>query len=134
MKSKGSRGTIALPLTSLLSPAPLVSPILPELAEVLSDVEDFRYYHPLGGNRPASTVRSKRANIGLVDPGSRLRRFPAQTKAIRAFGNTPLERKLDPAAVCVRRKSRREVLHALNRTRKGKGGSPRRNWRSSIKC
>lgn len=37
------------------------------------------------------------------------------------------------AAVCVRRKERREVLFAMKRMR-GRGGSRRRTWRSDLKC
>lgn len=37
-------------------------------------------------------------------------------------------------AICVRRSQRREVLHALDRVRRGRGGSKRRDWRSDIKC
>lgn len=36
--------------------------------------------------------------------------------------------------VCVRRKQRREVLHALKRTRKGAGSAKRRNQWSDVKC
>ena len=37
------------------------------------------------------------------------------------------------AAVCVRRKERREVLFAKKRMR-GRGGSRHRSWRSDVKC
>lgn len=40
----------------------------------------------------------------------------------------------DQTAVCLRRKQRREVLHALRRTRKGAGGKKRRSYRSNIHC
>lgn len=36
--------------------------------------------------------------------------------------------------ICVRRKIRREVLHAYKRTRKGASSSRRRNYYSSISC
>lgn len=36
--------------------------------------------------------------------------------------------------LCIRRQLRREVLHALNRTRTGRGGRNRRNIWSDIKC
>lgn len=37
-------------------------------------------------------------------------------------------------AICVRRKERREVLHALGKVRKRGGGSRRKNYFSQIKC
>lgn len=37
-------------------------------------------------------------------------------------------------AVCVRRKERREVLHALGKVRKRGGGTRRQNYFSKIKC
>ena len=38
-------------------------------------------------------------------------------------------------AICIRRKARREVLHALKLTKKGKGGGARkRNLWSNVKC
>lgn len=36
--------------------------------------------------------------------------------------------------ICVRRKTRREVLHALSKTKSGKGSPKKRNRWSSIKC
>lgn len=38
------------------------------------------------------------------------------------------------AAICVRRRERREVLFAKRRIRRGSGGSKRFNWRSGIRC
>jgi len=37
-------------------------------------------------------------------------------------------------AICVRRKQRREVLHALRKTKPGRGRSKRRNYYSEVKC
>lgn len=55
---------------------------------------------------------------------------------VKAFSREPIGFG-DPStvAVCVRRKQRREVLHAYRRTRKGSGaGRRRRNEYSNTKC
>lgn len=105
------------PLATLLRPAP--PPIKP-----LQLIEDRRTYHPLGADRPARQVSGHPSKPLRVTP-SRKFKIPTQ------LGFT------DPrqVAVCVRRKQRKEVLHALKKTGKGKRHRrPRRTWLSNIRC
>lgn len=109
------------------------SPSVTHLAFVGSEsaLPDGRLFHPTPNFRPALTLRGGKASVGLVDrPASAKQRasgmFPrpgsSQTRAVRAF-SVP-----SSVAVCVRRKQRREVLHALGKA--GRGGSQRKRRRS----
>lgn len=87
-------------------------------------VDDRRTFHPERAYRPALRFSGVKATVGLVDkhssqPGRRVLR---QTRAPIAF-KAP-----EGVVVCVRRKQRREVLFALNRT--GRGSKARRRVRS----
>lgn len=81
--------------------------------------------------RPTDYVRrldGRHATYRLSDPKRPSRLYDPTTARI-AFS--------DPLTVteCVRRRVRREVLHALKKTGRGSGGGKkRRTWRSMIKC
>lgn len=89
----------------------------------LMQIEDRRQWHPQGAWRPAKSLN--RAN--------HLLRLP---KGKRGLPSSVSFEEAHRVAVCVRRKKRREVLHALRRTgRPGrKTKAPVRNWLSSIHC
>ena len=121
------------PLVQVLAPAVRVSPLPQRAAYNYSPdlFDDSRYWSPEGPglNRPAVHQSGRPARLRVSDPlGKRIRN--RQTKAVIAFQNP----RLDPVTTCVRRKTRRQVLHALRRTRRGGGGRPRRTWRSLVKC
>lgn len=89
----------------------------------VSDVEDRRQYHPAGHHRPASSPRKAVAPSSIdarsaMSPGHPLRVFNAPSHV----------------AICVRRKVRDEVLHALGKTGKGSGRPRRRTQWSKVKC
>lgn len=121
-----------------LSVSPIRSPDLSRLIEY----EDRRQWHPEGENRPARSFSQSRHRLTVVDKNYRrqvqknrdrfagVRRFPSQTRAAVVFKNP------DRVLVCVRRNIRREVLHALNKTGRGKGKQrrPRYNVYSKISC
>lgn len=97
----------------------------PRRRDHLRLVEDRRYFHPMGPARPASAFTRSSSRV-VVPKWSTV--GAAGVTAKLAF-NSP-----SSVLVCVRRKSRREVLFA-----KGKGGRrgqrrPKRNIWSSIKC
>lgn len=136
-KGKSSRGNAhgtPSSLTSLLSPShsttqpSLVSTYvsLPTPAEVLG-VVDRRTYSPT----PYRTIASPRRAARLVPDkfGAGIRNQNMLPSGIQ-FANPKR------VAICLRRKARREVLHALKLTRKsGRGGSRRnRNLWSTVKC
>lgn len=137
-KGKSTRNADGSPssLTSLLSgssplaiPSPPVTPlddpvILNQLNHGRYDdpVSDRRRYHPEGRYRPATALIKDAARVVVgKEPHSLLFNLP------------------NIVAICVRRKTRREVLFALDRHhRKGSGGGRRkprkRNNYSGIKC
>lgn len=99
----------------------------------LTEIEDRRLWDPEGPDRSPRT--------SVVGPsGGRLRVAPSRPRSPRLYSPTTMinagvsflnGREL---AVCLRRKVRREVLHALRQKPKGGGGSRKRNWMSNISC
>lgn len=85
-------------------------------------LEDRRRHHPLGVHAPPAVKHHRGARRIVATPG-------ALSRSLQRF-KLPLQ-----VMVCLRRKARREVLHALHRT--GKGGARknrRRNEYSDISC
>lgn len=90
-------------------------------------VEDLRTYHPLDMFRPLMTVEARpdvNVNVKRPSKSGRFLPFGLQFEAPQKV------------LVCVRRKRRKEVLHALKKV--GRGGSSRRRRRrgphSQISC
>lgn len=137
MARRGKRDTTSLSLTSLLAPPPLVSPATYDLVRLmaLQEVEDNRLFHPDGSDRAARTSRGTGSR-----QAARAARRTRHAASVGALYHAPshiigfINKPWNPVVHCVRRKVRREVLHALKRTRSGRGGRKRRNWRSDIKC
>lgn len=90
--------------------------------QALAFEEDRRRHYPDQSVRPPGH---------LIRSAIRLYHSPE-----RALGvpNMPSFRIPNLVTICVRRKMRREVLHALNKTKGGRGGRRRRNQWSGIKC
>jgi len=100
---------------------------LPRLVAPLSTYEDRRAYHPISrAFRPAFSIPTAARIIKAVEPKAS-RRFQSQTKATLAFAEPRR------VLVCIRRRTRKEVLLALG---KGGGGKrkPRRNHLSEVTC
>lgn len=103
----------------------LLSDLVSSPVGPLTEVEDRRTYHPLDTFRPVM-------EIGGTPSGPRQvkRSFKRSLPFGLQFG------KPEKTAICVRRNTRKEVLHAMRKT--GKGGGPRRrprrNWHSSTSC
>lgn len=111
--------------------------------ESLEDYEDRRRFHPLQAAAPALSYNQRRSLLTLgARPANRrsvyhtpgyaaqpLNLFSA-TKAAIAFARPRR------VLVCIRRKIRREVMHALMKTGAGQGKQkpPIRNWLSQISC
>lgn len=124
--AKGSSSSKKTSLDGLLSPNTIQSLPIPLTVEQTTyykvkpnaqPIGDRRKYHPQNRMRPAHAFN--RNAIRLVD----------EWRTARVAFNVPRL-----VGICVRRKVRREVLHALNRTGKGSGGPRRRNFYSSVKC
>lgn len=114
------------PLSSLLSTA---LPPLPPVTDVISaltplgEVEDLRRFAFDAYERPLKTFAGTLPGFGPVKPSD----FVSYTGRFR---------EPKKVLVCVRRRARREVLHALGYAgRRGSGGRPRRrNSETYIKC
>lgn len=124
-------------LTSLLDDSvfstPVLSPVVlpdPVPFSALPQIEDLREFNP-DPEVSANTI-SGPADVGEVYSPPVSRPTPQKSNHMprgqRAFANP------ERVAVCVRRQQRREVLHALRRTRRGRGGLRRRNRFSDIRC
>lgn len=103
-----------LPASDLLAEALSYDTSLP-----LTEIEDRRLWNPTApaGRSPPRSLR-----------GSKYRLYTP--KAQLAFAPQP-----DPLAICTRRRTRREVLFAIRKTRAGSGAKRRRrNYYSSISC
>lgn len=120
-------------LTVIRLPISTVSLVPVTTPKNLTEVEDRRTFHPLGPTRPARFSTGGPSSLTLRDkPKAGRFKTPfghSQTKATVAFD--------DPGnvLVCLRRKRRKEVLHAMKRA--GKGGRQRRhrrNTHSAIRC
>lgn len=104
-------------LTTVVRPYP-TAPLLPA-------IEDRRTHHPLGTNRPARLVSGHPTKPHVVKPSKFKRQLPFGLRFAAP----------QQTVICVRRKTRKEVLHALNKTGRGKPRRrPRRNWYSKIGC
>lgn len=100
-------------------------------ASYFPSVEDRRTFHPLGPFRPARTTGGRRASVSSSASGLDRR---AKSRAFRNLISTIKFAAPRDVLICVRRKSRREVLFARKKTRRGSGAPKNRNWYSSISC
>ena len=97
--------------------------------------EDGRHWHPgRSVDRAPKLIDGRPARI-LEKPFSRLN---ANTKrrsrsAARLLGAMSFQYP-EVTAVCVRRKQRREVIHALGKAGRGRRRPPRRNQYSTVRC
>lgn len=90
-------------------------------------LEDRRLFHPLGEARP---LRAFFMRPRLVVRNANIKERRNKFSVPSAIGFDVPKR----VALCVRRKERREVIHAKNLTRKGSKGAKRRNVWSDIHC
>lgn len=87
-------------------------------------IEDRRFFHPLQDVKPAATFSRRDQSRVVLSKPNRPFKFPDVLKF----------RVPKRVALCVRRKERKEVLHALGRLRSGRGGRKRRNYWSNVSC
>lgn len=114
--------TKALPLS-------LTRDVFPSQLEMfdLPALEDRRTFHPEGPARPARSPRRPRHRLSVP------KKYQYSLKKSYVPHEVGFQ---DPqkVLVCVRRKRRREVLHALRKAGKRGQKRPRRNFYSSISC
>lgn len=109
-------------------------------------LDDNRTFHPDGVFRTPSMLNPYEPEIDVYErpiksPSPRVGGMRGQT---RPFGRTAenrqgLSQKVafrngDRVSVCVRRKQRKEVLHALRKTGRGSGRPRRYNRYSQVRC
>lgn len=130
-KSKGGRDNSS-PIANGTLSRPTVTPSSVHLIEV----QDRRTYHPEAAARPPLSTSGTRTRLKAVSPLPK----PKTQKAYRApvLRTVPHQigfRAPESVLVCVRRKIRKEVLHALRKTGFGKRHRrPRRTRHSNIRC
>lgn len=95
-----------------------------------SSWDDARRYHPSKRNAAASSLIRSATRLHISSFGARHARREQTTRGI--LPSTVQFRVPDLVSVCIRRKARREVLHAKRRTN-GRGNRNRNQW-SEIKC
>lgn len=98
-----------------------------KVRSALQMLEDRRLFHPDGEFR---TPRSFFMRPRLVVRNANLKQARSKFSVPSAIGFDVPKR----VSICVRRKERREVLHAKKLTRKGSRGGKRRNFWSNIHC
>lgn len=95
----------------------------------LAPIEDRRTFHPEQAFRPARSF--SRANHVLVARPDRTRSGQVRLSVPVGVGFGDPRRVI----ICVRRRQRREVLHALGKTGRGKARRPpRRSYYSDVRC
>lgn len=110
---------------SLELPLLIASPIVPSWNPVT--LEDRRAHHPLRMHRPAaSRLHSDRRIVEVV-------RRPTKRNRSHHYAR-PHYAVPEQVSICVRRKQRREIMHALKHAGKGGMRKPRRTLLSRIKC
>lgn len=126
-KSRSNKGG-----RDVLTPTPSLAFRLPRPTSPLTLFEDRRLHHPEQAQRPALSFRGAKHTLSVTTntPKKIIGRFGdrSQTKGTVIF-SAPKS-----VLVCVRRKTRKEVLHAFKKTGRAGQKKPRRNWLSSISC
>lgn len=93
-------------------------------------VEDRRLFHPLGPFRPARTVAGRSSSV----TSSKSLDHRAKSRSFKNLSSVISFAAPRDVLICVRRKSRREVLFARRKTRRGARSPKSRNWYSAISC
>lgn len=96
----------------------------------LTRVEDFRRFYPVGIDNVSRTLRSFRSPIALSRPRTHTS-YPSRLPSRKAFFSFSDPRRV---IICVRRKIRKEVLHALRKSGRSGQRRPRRTTYSNIRC
>lgn len=121
------RGSFVTANRRLSGPVYRLSSVLPSL---LRAYEDRRAYNPARDYRRAISLgRVFTATVGLKHPSRGVARPGMLARDTFRF-NVPRK-----VLICIRRKQRREVLHAAKRVGRGSGGGARRrNHYSEVSC
>lgn len=124
--SRSQRGYHYPTTNYVAAPVYRFSSVLPDLVRSL---EDRRTFHPLQDYRPARALSMHSAEVVI----SRRTHPHAQRNATLPRDHFSF-RVPAKVAICAKRQIRKEVLFAKRLTRKGAGGSRRRNYYSDVGC
>lgn len=101
----------------------------PRTVSPLGDVEDRRRFHPDDYFQSWHETDGRMGGpLQVARPSKILKR------AMRYMSSQVQFAAPEKTIVCVRRKARKEVLHALKKTGRGGNKPPKRNWLSDVKC
>lgn len=135
---RGERDILSIPNdVSLLRPPLAADSISMRARRLMLEAEDRRQYHPESEFAPAKRLD------GRPTRGVRVATVPKKrtvgVRKIRVYRENILPWQVafkDPKRllVCIRRRIRREVLHAFKLTGKGSGSAKRFNQFSGIRC
>lgn len=125
-------------LSSLIAPLPRPAPAItlsPSNYTNLLEVQDNRAYYP-EDFRPALDIAGRPHTLQSPSP-KKTKLNKDRFASLRAFPSSRVQfTNSQNVLLCVRRKRRKEVLHALKKTGRGKRKQrrPRRSRYSSISC
>lgn len=103
----------------------------------LTEIEDRRRHDPDGYYRPAKDLMGRIAPLSVSADRRKPSKYQYSLKKSYpslfepTFQTFKYPRKV---LICMRRKARKEVLHAFKKTGRRGQRKPRRNWYSSISC
>lgn len=118
---------------------PLRSTDITTLPSTLSDFEDRRNWNPEGMFAPAKSFYKPRHRLVSVPDQNvnKQKQSNRKNSLTNLFKSVPARIGFDKpkdVLICVRRKIRERVLHALKKTGKKGQRRPKFNWYSSITC
>lgn len=110
---------------NLIKPLPTIS--ISNISKTLSQIEDRRTWHPSGSFRNARSFNNPYHVLVAPRPRVKLKTHSYPTHQVGFYQPKKV-------LICVRRQTRKEVLHAFNKTGKGGQRRPRRTYYSSVSC
>lgn len=114
-------------------PTPVTSPrsmVQLDLEDLLRQVEDRRRYHPMGESSPALNTSGRQHTLTYAPRHTNSTQLAKPSALPKGVGFTTPQN----VVVCIRRKKRQEVLHALKKAGKAGQKAPRRSAYSEIHC
>lgn len=113
----------------------LPTPTMFDQPLLFPEIEDRRQYHPEGVARPARSFSIPRHRLAI--PKKNVRSVRGDSRYVPSFDGLTHEigfRVPRKVLICVRRRIRKQVLHAFRKTGKAGQRKPRRNFYSSVSC
>lgn len=119
--SKSRRDAVVI-TNRRLPTLPYVSVPPTDVSSLLREIEDRRNFHPAGPQRDARSFALSSHSLSAS---------PSKRRDVPRGVSFAVP---DEVLICVRRRQRKEVLHALDKTGRAGQKPPRRNYYSDIHC